>query len=104
MRERTALPLLLVIAAALPLLLVIADFMLVQQNRTLQVEVNRRQRLVNEGTQIARITSLLARHIAVAAVNNHDDRLRELLSRNGITMNPTPNPAISTPAPNATGK
>ncbi|HEX3536187.1 MAG TPA: hypothetical protein VHU15_05425 [Stellaceae bacterium] len=83
MRKRSPFNLLLVAAAALPLLLVIADFVLIEGNRGLQAEVNRRQRLVNEGTQLARLNGLLVRHIAVAAVTSHDERLRELLGRSG---------------------
>jgi hypothetical protein len=104
MRGRPALNLLLVVAAALPLVLTIADFVLVEGNRSLQAEVNRRQRLINEGTQLARVNGSLVRHIAVAAMTNHDEKLREFLSRNGITINLTPKPASPASAPNSSGQ
>lgn len=104
MPERPALNWLLVAAAALPLVLVIVDFVLGEGNRTLQAEVNQRQRTINEGVQLQRANGLLVRHIAVAAVQAHDDRLRELLSRNGITVNVAPRPATLVPTPNSAGQ
>lgn len=103
MHERPGLNWLLVAAAALPLLLTIVDFALVEGNRTLQAEVNRRQRAINEGSQLVRTNGSLVRHIALAAVQTHDDKLRELLSRNGITINVAPKPATSA-APNSAGQ
>ena len=104
MRERPALNWLLVAAAAVPLVLVVADFVLVQENRALQAEVNRRQHAINEAAQLVRANGILMRHIAVAAVTAHDDRLRDLLSRNGITINPTLQPGAGAPAPNTAGR
>jgi hypothetical protein len=104
MRDRPALNLLLVVAAALPLVLTIVDFVLVEGNRSLQAGIDRRQRLINEGTQLARVSGSLVRHIAVAAMTNHDEKLRELLSRNGITINLTPKPGDPVPAPNSSGQ
>ena len=104
MRERSGLNWLLIAAAALPLLLVIVDFVLVQGNRALQAEVNRRQHAITEAAQLVRVNGILVRHIAVAAVTTHDDRLRELLSRNGITINLTPKPGAAPPAGNTAGQ
>ena len=104
MRERSALNLLLVIAAALPLLLAVADFVLVQGNRSLQAAVSQRQRVINESMQLVRVNGALVRHIAVAAVTNHDDKLRELLSRAGITINPAPKSGGPVSAPNSSGQ
>jgi hypothetical protein len=67
--------------------LVVAYIILVQDNRTVQAEVN-----------------------AAAAVSNKDDKLRDLLADNGITINASgePVPLASGPAektaPAATGK
>jgi hypothetical protein len=104
MGERSGLNWLLVAAAALPLVLVVVDFVVVEGNRSLQAEVNRRQRTINDGVQLQRANGLLVRHIAVAAVQTHDDRLRELLSRNGITVNITPKAVTPAPAPNSAGQ
>jgi hypothetical protein len=90
--------------------LVIAYIILVQDNRTVQAEVNRRQQFINQSGQLGRINEALIRAIAAAAVNNKDDKLRELLADNGITINAAGEPVLSASgpaektAPAATGK
>jgi hypothetical protein len=90
--------------------LVIAYIILVQDNRTAQAEVNRRQQFINQSIQLGRINEALIRAIAAAAVNNKDDKLRDLLADNGITINAAGEPVSSssgpaeTTAPAATGK
>jgi hypothetical protein len=80
--------------------LVIAYIILVQDNRTVQAEVNRRQQFINQSIQLGRINEALIRAIAAAAVNNKDDKLRDLLADNGITINASgePVPSVSGPA------
>ena len=90
MRDRPGLNLLLVILAAAPLLGSVADFVLAQSNHRLRSEVNRRQRLIAQGAQLAHVNEGLIRQIAVAAVKGRDAKLRDLLSQNGITINVTP--------------
>ena len=94
MAERAPLNILLVILAAVPLVFTVVDFVLAQGNRSLRTEVDRRQRLIDQNTQLARVNQVLMRQIATAAVKNQDSKLRELLSRNGITINaPAPPPS-----------
>jgi hypothetical protein len=83
---------LLVILAAVPLVLTVVDFVLAQGNQTLRAEVDRRQRLIDQNAQLARVNQVLMRQIAIAAIKNQDSQLRELLSRNGITINVPPTP------------
>ena len=89
---------------------VIAYIVLVQDNRTVQAEVNRRQQFINQSIQLGRINEVLIRALAAAAVSNKDDKLRDLLADNGITINASgePVPSASGPAdktaPTATGK
>ena len=96
--------------AALTGALVIAYIILVQDNRTVQAAVNRRQQFINQGIQLGRINEALIRALAAAAVSNKDDKLRDLLADNGITINASgePVPSVSAPAektaPAATGK
>ena len=78
--------------------LVVAYIILVQENRTVQADVNRRQQFINQGTQLGRISEALIRALAATAVSNKDDKLRDLLADNGITIN-----ASGEPAPSATG-
>jgi hypothetical protein len=90
--------------------LVVAYIILVQENRTVQADVNRRQQFINQSTQLGRINEVLIRALAATAVSNKDDKLRELLADNGITINASgePVPSASGPAektvPAATGK
>ncbi len=81
-----------------------------QDNRTVQAEVNRRQQFINQSIQLGRVNEALIRALAAAAVSNKDDKLRDLLADNGITINASgePLPSASGPAekaaPAATGK
>ena len=90
--------------------LVVAYIILVQDNRTVQAEVNRRQQFINQSIQLGRINEALIRALAAAAVSNKDGKLRDLLADNGITINASgePMPSASGPsdktAPTATGK
>lgn len=93
MRERGALNILLVALAAIPLVLTIVDFVVAQGNQALRAEVARRQHVIVEGAQLARINQVLIREIAVAAVKNKDAKLHDLLTRNGIAIKIAPPPA-----------
>src|SRR6266436_4466402 len=75
--------------SGLALALVVAYIILVQDNRSVQADVNRRQQFINQSIQLGRINEALIRALAAAAVNNKDDKLRDLLAQNGITINPT---------------
>lgn len=90
--------------------LIVAYIILVQDNRTVQAEVNRRQQFINQSIQLGRVNEALIRALAAAAVSNNDDKLRDLLAENGITINASGEPVLSSsgPAekttPGATGK
>jgi len=92
MRERPALNTALVILAAVPLVLTVVNFVLAQGNYSLRTEVARRQHLIGEGAQVARVNQALIREIAVTAVKSKDDKLRELLAKTGITIKLSPTP------------
>ena len=85
--------------SGLALALVVAYMVLVQENRTVQADVNRRQQFINQSVQLSRINEALIRAIASAAVSNKDDKLRNLLAENGITVNASGEPVPSTTAP-----
>ena len=80
---------LLVALSGITLALVVAYIVLIQDNRTVQAEVNQRQQFINQSIQLGRINDTLIRALAAAAVENNDDKLRELLAQNGISINPT---------------
>jgi hypothetical protein len=66
---------------------------LARGNHSLRAEVDQRQHLINQGAQLGHVNQALIRQIAMAAVKDRDTKLRELLSRNGITINITPAPS-----------
>ena len=80
---------LLVALSGITLALVVAYIVLIQDNRTVQAEVNQRQQFINQSIQLGRINDALIRALAAAAVEHNDDKLRELLAQNGISINPT---------------
>src|SRR5690242_6307299 len=96
--------------SALALALVVGYIILVQDNRRVQVEVNQRQQFINQSLQLGRINEALVRALAAAAVSNKDDKLRDLLTEIGITIDAAGEPVpaqggsaqTTTPAP--TGK
>ena len=99
---------LLVALSGITLALVIVYIFLIQENRTVQAEVNQRQQFINQSIQLGRINDALIRALAASAVNDNDDKLRELLAQNGITINPTTGApekqATPTAAPAGTGR
>ena len=91
------------------LVLVVAYIILAQDNRTIQAEVNQRQQFINQSIQLGRINDTLIRALAASAVDNNDDKLRELLAQNGITINPATGApekqaTPAAPAPAGTGR
>jgi hypothetical protein len=96
---------LLVALSGITLILVVVYIVLIQGNRSVQGEINQRQQFINQSIQLGRINDALIRALATEAVGNKDDKLRELLAQNGITINPatgTPEreaaPAAAAPA------
>ena len=95
--------------SGITLVLVIVYIVLIQDNRSVQAEVNQRQQFINQSIQLGRINDALIRALAAAAVENNDDKLRDLLAQNGITINPTtgaPERRVTPPAaaPAGTGR
>ena len=96
--------------SAAAMALVVIYIILVQDNRAVQADVNRRQQFINQSIQFGRINEALVRALAAAAVSNKDDKLRELLADSGITINASGEPVLSAtspaekPAPEPTGK
>ena len=79
--------------------LIVAYIVLVQDNRTVQADVNRRQQFINQSIQLGRVNEALIRALAAAAVSNNDDKLRDLLAENGITINASGEPVLSSSGP-----
>src|SRR5271167_2589038 len=87
--------------SGITLVLVVVYLYLVQANRAVQAEVNQRQQFINQSIELNRINDALIRAIAAAAVADKDDKLRDLLTRNGITINPATGAAFEKAAPPA---
>jgi hypothetical protein len=90
--------------SGLTLVLVVVYIILAWDNRSVQAEVSRRQQFINQSIQLGRISEALIRALAAAAVNSKDDKLRELLAQNGITINAAGEPEKAPPlAPTPSG-
>ncbi len=89
-----------VVFAGAALVLVVANIVLMTQNQGAQAEVNQRQQFINQTIQLNQVTQTLVRLIATAAVNNNDEKLRELLVQEGftVTVNPAAPAAPAAPA------
>jgi hypothetical protein len=86
--------------SGITLILVVVYLILVEQNRSVQAEVARRQQFINQSIQLNRVNDALLRTLATTAVNDKDDKLRELLAQNGITIDAktgAPVPAAESP-------
>ncbi len=82
------------------LVLVVVYLIFAQENRSLQAEVSRRQQFISQSIEFNRINNALIQAIAGSAVANKDDKLRDLLTQNGITINPaTGAPGMKSPGP-----
>ena len=90
--------------SGLTFVLVVIYIVLVQDNRLVQAEVNQRQQFINQSIQLGRVNEALIRALATTAVSSKDDKLRELLTQNGITVNAAGEaiPAASRPATEST--
>ena len=100
---------LLVALSGITLVLVVVYIVLTQDNRSVQTEINQRQQFINQGIRLGRINDALIHILATTAVSNYDDKLRDLLAQNGITINPAtgaPEREAAPPAaaPAATGR
>ena len=100
---------LLVALSGITLVLVVVYIVLTQDNRSVQTEINQRQQFINQGIRLGRINDALIHILATTAVSNNDDKLRDLLAQNGISINPAtgaPEREAAPPAaaPAATGR
>jgi predicted Holliday junction resolvase-like endonuclease len=90
--------------SAVTLILVVVYIVLVQDNRSVQREVNQRQQFINQSVQLSRVNEALIRALADGAVKGKSDKLRDLLAQNRISINAAgdPIPSASGPAENTT--
>jgi hypothetical protein len=77
----------------LVLALVLVNVGLARANSRLQQEVNDRQLYIQQSLQLEGLYRDMVKALADLAVQNKDDRLRDLLARQGITLNVNAPPA-----------
>ena len=73
--------------SGLTLLLVVTYIVLVQGNRSVQLQVNQRQQFISQSIELGRINDALIRALAAAAANSNDNKLRNLMAQSGFTIN-----------------
>src|SRR5215472_11224397 len=90
--------------SGIALILVVVYLLQVEQNRSLRSEVDQRQQFINQSIQLNRVDEALIRALASTAVTDKDDKLRDLLAQNGITINPrTGAPTVGGGGPSGAG-
>jgi hypothetical protein len=70
---------------------------LVEQNRTLQGEVNSRAQYIQQTVQLEGLQREIVSAIANLAVRNKDDALKTILTQQGITINVNQPQTTATP-------
>ena len=85
--------------AAIGLLLSIANMILFSQNRAAQAEVTGRAQFIQQAAQLEPLYREMVKALGELAVRNNDTQLRDMLAKQGITVNlPVAPPALA-PAP-----
>ncbi len=90
-----------VVLGAATVVLVIVNFAVLSANQSIQAEVNRRQQFINQSNQLSRVDDMLIRTLATASVNAKDDKLHDLLTRQGVTLTSVPTGPAPAPGPAA---
>ena len=90
--------------SGITLILVFVYLWVSEQNRAVQARITEREQFINQTIQFGRVNEALVRALATAAVSDKDEKLRDLLAKNGITINAktgAPVPAAQTGTPPA---
>jgi hypothetical protein len=91
----------LAVIATVGLLLVLANIRFVLANREHQANVNARAQYIQQTVQLQGLYQEIVKAIADLAVRNKDEQLRDLLSRNGMSISVTPAAGAAAQAPAA---
>lgn len=84
--------------AAIALLLAIVNMVVFSQNRAAQAEVSGRSQYIQQAAQLEPLYREMVKALADLAVRNNDAELRDMLTKQGITLTASP-PAPTAPAP-----
>jgi uncharacterized membrane protein len=85
--------------AGIGLLLAIANMVLFSQNRAAQTEVTGRSQYIQQAAQVEPLYREMVKALGELAVRNSDTQLRDMLAKQGITVNVSMPPAPAAPAP-----
>ena len=85
--------------AAVGLLLALTNMIMFGQNRQAQAEISSRAQFVQQSAQLEPLYREIVKALADLSVRNQDGQLREVLSKQGITVSANPPPAAAAPAP-----
>jgi predicted Holliday junction resolvase-like endonuclease len=92
-----------VILSLIPLILTINLIFMGQKNQSLQTQLEAQQEQINKGSRIQQVGMSVLKDIAAASVK--DDKLKDVLAKNGYSVSvsspsPSPSPApASSPTP-----
>ena len=98
--------LILTVLAAICVLLAIANMILFSQNRVAQAEVTQRAQYIQQSAQLEPLYREMVKALGELTVRNNDAQLRDMLAKQGITvnLNPPAQPAPPPPEPKTEGK
>ena len=89
--------LILSVLAAICVLLAIANMILFSQNRMAQAEASQRAQYIQQSAQLEPLYREMVKALGEMTVRNNDAQLRDMLAKQGITVNLPPQPAPSAP-------
>ncbi len=75
-----------VVLGALALLLLVTNVCMINGNRAMQDELGQRQAAISNSSSLSQLNQGLVQALAQAAVDAHDQEIRELLTAQGITI------------------
>ena len=87
--------------AAIALLLAVANMVLFSQNRLAQAEVTQRAQFIQQSAQLETLYREMVKALGELTVRNSDTQLRDMLAKQGITVNVPAPPAPPPPVPEA---
>ena len=80
--------------ASLCVVLVLANIVLFVQNRQMQADINQRAQYIQRTAQLEPLYRDIVKALADLSVRNNDPQLRDVLSKQGITISTNPTPAV----------
>jgi hypothetical protein len=88
----------LTVLAVAAVVLAIVNMVMFTQNRAAQAEVGSRAQYIQGAAQVEPLYREMVKALADLAVRNNDTQLRDMLTKQGITLTAAP-PAAPAPAP-----